>query len=166
MYTPFVHVLALISPSQHKPSSRPKVSSIRNHCGAAPATPIGVRYAAIARCQETIAAPPRKLLLCRTNSYPTVQQAVSLAVLVRGAGPVAQDTVARELMVHFPYPGRARESRSVRLVHHRDDSTSTTNPLVSGDLLHFLPFKRSRTSYWVTWYEGAFPEKLLSIILR
>ena len=40
--------------------------------------------------------------MCRANSHPAVQ-AVELAVLLRSAGPVARK--ARELKVHFPFPG-------------------------------------------------------------
>ena len=67
-------------------------------------------------------------------------QTVGLAVLIRYAGPLAQYLVAKELEVHFPLPGRSRETRQtrqtrpVRLVHRRDDPTSTANRLVSGDL--------------------------------
>ena len=48
-----------------------------------------------------------------------------------------QYLVARELEIHFPLPGLSRETCPVRLVHPRNDPTSTANRLVSGDLLHF-----------------------------
>ena len=57
-------------------------------------------------------------------------------MLIRSAGPVAQYLVAETLEAHFQVPGRSRENRPARLVHH-DDPTSTANRLVSGDLLHF-----------------------------
>lgn len=50
----------------------------------------------------------------------------------------------RELKVDLPFPGRSRESRLVRLVHHTGDPTSTTNRLVSGDILHFGSLNGSR----------------------
>ena len=56
-------------------------------------------------CQETLAAAPQRLPLCLANSHLAVQ-AVGLAVLVRVAGPVARDFVARELKIHFPFQGQ------------------------------------------------------------
>ena len=70
------------------------------------------------------------------HSHPVIQT-VGLAVLTRSAGPLAQYLVARELEVHFTLPGQSRETSPVRLVHHRDDPTLTSNRLVSGSLLHF-----------------------------
>ena len=67
-----------------------------------------------------------------------------MAVLIRCAGPVAQYIVTKKLEVYFSLPGRSRETRPARLVHHRDDPTSTTNGLVSGDFLHLESSKRSR----------------------
>ena len=93
--------------------------------------------------QKSLAVVPRKFPLCSTNSHPAVQ-AVGLAVWVRGASPVAQYVVAKKLEAHFPLPGQSREIRQVRLVHHCDNPTSTTNRLVSGNLLHFESLKRSR----------------------
>ena len=52
--------------------------------------------------------------------------------------------MAEKLEGHFPLPGQSKETRPVRLVHHRDDRTSTGNPMVSGDLLHFESLKRNR----------------------
>ena len=67
-----------------------------------------------------------------------------MAVLVKSARPVAQYLVAKKLEVHFLLSGQSKKTRPVRLVRHRDDPTSTANRLVSGDLLHFEPSKRSR----------------------
>ena len=85
--------------------------------------------------QESLAVVAKKFPLCTVNSQPAVQ-AVGLAVLVRIAHPVAQYLVAKKLEVHFPFPGWSTETRLVRLVHRRDDPTSTKNRLVSGDLFH------------------------------
>ena len=109
-----------------------KVGSVGKHIGDVAAKSFCARNAAIARRQETLAVTPRKFPLCSTNSHPAVQKD-GLTVLIRSAGPAAQCLVARELGVHFPLPGRSRETRPVRLVHHRDDPTSTTNRLVSRD---------------------------------
>ena len=57
---------------------------------------------------------------------------------------MAQYLVAKKLEVHFSLPGRSREARPMRPVHHRDDPTLTANRLVSGDLVHFESFKRGR----------------------
>ena len=43
-------------------------------------------------------------------------EAVGLAVLVRGAGPITQGVGAGEVEVHFPLPGMFGESRPMRLV--------------------------------------------------
>ena len=43
-------------------------------------------------------------------------EAVGLAVLVRGAGPITQYVGAREVKVHFPLPGGFGESHPMRLV--------------------------------------------------
>ena len=50
-----------------------------------------------------------------------------LAMLIWSAGLAAPNLVEKELEVHFPFPGRPRDICLVRLVHHRDDSTSTVN---------------------------------------
>ena len=58
-----------------------------------------------------------------------------------GAGPacrpITQNVRAGEVEVHFPLPGRFRESRPMRLVQHRDHATSPPDRLMAGDLLHF-----------------------------
>ena len=64
-----------------------------------------------------------KLALCRPDPHLAVE-AVVLAVLVRGSGPITQDVAVGEVEVHFPLPGRFGESRPVRLLQHRDDATS------------------------------------------
>ena len=93
-------------------------------------------------------------------------QAVGLAVLIRSARPVAQYLVAKKLEVHFPRPGRSRETRPVRLVHHRDDPTSTANRLVSDDLLHFEVLKRSRTIVVSDVVQGGFLREIVEDELR
>lgn len=57
------------------------------------------------------------------HSHPRVYEVV-LAVVVHSASP-------------FSFPGRSRESRSVRLVHHRHDPTSSPGRSMSVSLLHF-----------------------------
>ena len=130
-------------PTQTVVALVPKVGTVGKHGIAESAKPIGVRYAAIAGRHKPLAVTPRKLSLCRAHSHPAVQ-AVGLAVLVRGAGPVAQNFVARKLKVHFPFPGWTGWSCLVRLVHHRDDDTSTSNRFVSGNLFHVESLKRGR----------------------
>ena len=127
-YTPFVVVLALIFPSHHKPSSPlyQKWAPLGKHRSAVAAKPFCARNAAVSMRQKSLAVFPRRFPLCSTNSHPAVQ-AVGLAVLVRSARPVAQYLVAKNLEIHFPLPGRSRETRPVRLVHHRDDHTSIAN---------------------------------------
>ena len=121
----------------------PKVDSVGKHRHSMAAKCFCVQNVAVAGNQETIAVTPGKFPLCSTNSHSAVST-VGLAVLIRSAGPVAQYIVARELEVYFPLPGRSRETRPVRLVHHRDESIPTTKRLVSGDLPYFEPLKRSR----------------------
>ena len=83
-------------------------------------------------------------------------------MLIRSAGSVAQYLVAEKLEVHFSLQGRSRETRPVHLVHRRDDASSTTNRLVSGDLLHFESLKRSGNAVLSKGYGGDFLENLLS----
>ena len=52
-------------------------------------------------------------------------------------------TIYRGKRVGDPFTAR-RTVHPVRLIHHRDDPTSTANRLVSDDLLHFESSKRSR----------------------
>ena len=118
------------------------MGSLGKHRGAVASKPFCVRNAAIAGRQESLAVVPRKFQLHSTNSHPVVQT-FRLAVLIRSDGPVARYIVARELEVHFPLSGRSRETRPVRLVHHRDDPTSAANRFVSGDLFHSESLKRS-----------------------
>lgn len=63
-----------------------------------------------------------------TGPHPA-EKAVGLAVSARDAGPVNTNLVARELEVHFPFPGRSKGPRPIRLVHHCDGPTSTSNRL-------------------------------------
>ena len=118
------------------------MGSVEKHRGAVDAKPICVWNAAFAGRQETLAVTPRKFPLCDTNSHTAVRTA-ALAALIRSAGLVAQYIVARELKVHFPFPGRSRKTHPVGLVHHRDDPTSTANRLVPGGV-HLESIKRSR----------------------
>ena len=114
--------------------------------------------------QESLAVA-RKFSLCSTNSHSAVQ-AVGLAVLVRSAHPVAQYLVPKKLEVHFPLPGRSRETRPVRFVHHRDDPTSTVNRMVSGDLLHFESLKKSRNVVLSDVARGGFLGDVVERVLR
>ena len=53
--------------------------------------------------------------MCRPDPHSAVQ-AVGLAVLVRGSGPITQDVGAEEVKVHFLLRGRFGGSRPMRLV--------------------------------------------------
>ena len=127
----------LPKPTQAVVAFAPKVGSVEKHRGAVAAKPFCVRNTAVTGRQESLAVALRKLSLCSTNSDPAVQ-AVGLAVLIRNVGPVAQHIVEEKLEVLFPLPGRPRETRPVRLVRQRDNSTSTANRWVLGDLLRTL----------------------------
>ena len=70
------------------------------------------------------------------------------------------------LEVHFPLTGLSRETRPVRLVHHRDDPTSTANRLVSGDLLHLESLKRSQDVVLSDVVRGGFLGEIVEHILR
>ena len=133
------------------------------HLRAVASKPFCARNAAVAGRQETFAVTARKFPLCSTSFHPTVQTA-GLAVLIRSAGPVAQCLVVREREVHFPLSGRSREACPVRLVHHRDDPTSTANRLVSGDLVHFECLKRSRNVVLSVVVRGGFLGKIVEHI--
>ena len=135
------------------------------HLRAVASKPFCARNAAVAGRQETFAVTARKFPLCSTSFHPTVQTA-GLAVLIRSAGPVAQCLVVREREVHFPLSGRSREACPVRLVHHRDDPTSTANRLVSGDLVHFECLKRSRNVVLSVVVRGGFLGKIVEHIFR
>ena len=71
------------------------------------------------RCSEN-------LPVVQHHSHPAVQVA-GLAVLVRRSRQVEQYFMSKKLEVHSPLPGRSRETRPARLVHHRDNPTSTAN---------------------------------------
>ena len=90
-----------------------------------------------------VAVNLRKLLLRHAISSPVVQ-AMGLVVVARGAGPVAKTSIPRELKAHFLFPGRSRGSCPVRLVHYRNDTTSTSNRLVPGNRFNFESLKSSR----------------------
>ena len=85
------------------------MGSVEKHRGAVDAKPICVWNAAFAGRQETLAVTPRKFPLCDTNSHTAVRTA-ALAALIRSAGLVAQNIVARELEAHLLLPGRSREA--------------------------------------------------------
>ena len=123
----------------------PNVGSVGKHRCAVTAKPFCARIAAVSVGQKLLAVVPRKFPLCSNNSHPAVQ-AIGLAVLDRSTCPVAQYLVARKLEVHFPLQGWSRETHPVRLVHQRDDTTSTAKRLVSGDLFHLESLKRSRNA--------------------
>ena len=90
--------------------------------------------------------------------------------MVGGAGssarPVAPYLVAKTLEVYYPLPGRSRETRPVRFVHHRDDPTSTVNRMVSGDLLHFESLKKSRNVVLSDVARGGFLGEVVEHLLR
>ena len=113
----------------------PNVGSLGEHRVALAATPRRAWDARVARRQKTFTFVPGKLAQCHSNAHPVVK-AVGLAVLVRSAGPKTQNASARELEVHFRLPGWFGESHPTSLEQHRDDSTSSPDRLVAGDLLH------------------------------
>ena len=115
---------------------RPIVSSLRKYHVLVATEPIGAGNAGVARRQKTFA-------VCRSDPHSAVK-AVSLAALVPGSGPITQAVGAGEVGAHFPLPGRFGESRSMRLVQHRDDATSPPYRLMTGDLLHHQPLEGSR----------------------
>ena len=102
------------------------MGAVGRHRGSVAAKPFDARNAAVTEHQELLAVAPRKFPLCSTNSHPVVQ-AVSLAVLIPSASPVAQYLVAKKLEVHFPFPGRSRKTHPVLIVYHCDDPNSTAN---------------------------------------
>ena len=65
----------------------------------------------------------------------SVVKAIGSAVLVQSAGQITQNVGAGEVEVHFPLPGRFKESSPMRLVQHRDHATSAPDRLMHGDLL-------------------------------
>ena len=100
------------------------MGSVGKHRGAVAAKPFYMRNAAVAGRKDTLAVTRTKFPLFSTYSHPAVQT-VGLAVLIQSDNPVAQNLMSREMELHFPLPGRSREICPVRLVHHRDDLTST-----------------------------------------
>ena len=68
--------------------------------------------------------------------------------------------------VHFPLPGLSRNTRPVRLVHNRDDPTSTANRLVSGDLLHFESLRRSQNVVLSDVVRGGLLGEIVEHVLR
>ena len=103
---------------------------------------VRARDAAVTRRQKTPPLLRQKFPLCSASSHPT-EYAVGVAVLVWGASPIAQYLVTREQDDRFPFTRRFRKPRPMRLVHHGDESTSTANRLVSGDILNRESFKGS-----------------------
>ena len=106
-------VVALIfsEPSQTVVAFVPNVGSVGKHRVAVSAEPIRVRDAAIAGCLKPLALTPRELPLCNTDSRPAVQ-AVGLAVLVRGAGPVSPPVRGEKAEDLFPIPKMDRKVQS------------------------------------------------------
>ena len=131
----------LPTPPQTVVALVPKVGSVGKHRGAVGAKPVCARNAAIpgARNRSPFL---RKSSRCEAPFRYLVVQTVGLAMLIRIARSAAQYLVAEQLEVHFPLPGRSRETHSARLVHHRNDPTATANRLIPGDFLHFKSFKR------------------------
>ena len=85
---------------------------------------------------------------------------------VWGAGPVAKLFVARKLKAHFPFPGPMGCSCPVRLVHHRDDATSTSNRLVSGSRFHFEWLMGGRSVVLGDVARGGFLGEVVKHVLR
>ena len=85
------------------------MGSVGKHRGAVAAKPFYMRNAAVAGRKDTLAVTRTKFPLFSTYSHPAVQT-VGLAVLIRSVSPSTKYLVARELEVHFPLPGRSRET--------------------------------------------------------
>ena len=83
------------------------------------------------------------LALCRPDPHSSVE-AVFVAVLVLGSGPIPQDVEPGEMEVHFPLSGRFGESRPMRRVQYRDDASSPSYRMITGDLLHLQPLEGGR----------------------
>ena len=141
------------------------MGSVGKHRGAVAAEPFCARNANVSVRQESLAVVPRKVPLCSTNTHPAVR-AVGVAVLVRTSHLVTQYLGPKKLKVHFPLQGRSRETRPVRLVHHRDNPTSTASRLVSGDLLTLDSLKRSQNAVLSDVVEGDFLDNLFDHVLR
>ena len=113
-YTPSVVVLTLIIPSHHRPWSP-------LHGVAVSAKPIGVRYAASAGFQETLALTPTKLPLCRAYPHPAVQ-AVWFGGTCSGVPAQQREHSWRDRSDEGPFPvSRTVErvsSGCCNLVHH------------------------------------------------
>ena len=84
----------------------------------------------------------------------------------RPSSALSQYLMARNLVVQFPLPRRSRKTCSARLVHHRDDPTSTANQLVSGDLLHLECLQRSRHIALSDMVQGRFLGEIVENTLR
>ena len=89
-----------------------------------------------------------------------------MAVLVRDAGPVAQNIVARKLKVHFPFSGWTGEPYPVRLVHHRDDATWTSNRFLSGNRFRSGSLERVGNVVLEYVVRGKFRGKVVEYVLR
>ena len=141
------------------------MGSVGKHRGAVGAKPVCARNAAIpgARNRSPFL---RKSSRCEAPFRYLVVQTVGLAMLIRISRSAAQYLVAEQLEVHFPLPGRSRETHSARLVHHRNDPTATANRLISGDFLHFKSFKRSRNVVLSDVARGGFLGEVVEHVLR
>ena len=129
-----------------------------HHTLRRPYTKGELRWKAPGRCSDE--AIPRAGRSCSRTSYNARHYSENVLVVrcqcasggtggcFGGAGstyrPSSTNHGTRELEVSFPFPGRSRELRPVRLVYHLNYTTSTSSRLVSGDLLHFESVKRSR----------------------
>ena len=58
-------------------------------------------------------------------------------MLVRSASLLTKHVGKGEVEVHFSLPEWFGESHPMRLIHHRADATSSSDRLVTGDILHF-----------------------------
>ena len=143
----------------------PNVGSVGKHRAAVAAKPFCARNAAVSvrprvarRCSEKIPVVRHQFASGGTGGW------------VGGADsecrPEAQYLVAKKLDVHFPLPVRSGKTRPVRLVHHRDDPTSTANRWVSGGLLQFESLKRSRNVVLGNVVRGGFLGEVVEHVLR
>ena len=77
--------------------------------------PIDARNTGVARREETFPVVAGELALCFLDPHSAVE-AVGLAVMVRGSGPITKNVGEGEVEVRFPLPRRFGESGPMRLV--------------------------------------------------
>ena len=132
----------LLKPPQTVVALVPKVGSVGKHRGAVAAEPFCVTNAVVAGRQDSRRYSEKvPVVQHRFASGGTDGCFGSAGSECRPSSAISRGERAGR---SFHFPGRSRETRPVRFVHHGDDPTSTANRLVSDDLFHFESLKRSR----------------------